>query len=242
MEPITVPLFRVEKAKIDVTKKDGVMPKRLTGRVVSTNVALTLVPDILSIIQNQDRVRLTRDTVYEILWQSGRLADALKNPQMFVDEVVDSIESVLADLMIDGIQYQKIGAREYELRLFAGYEFHSDENTFEVNNPGKTINEGWLPLDSSVEKQFAKDCESSKDIRFYFKLPPWFKIKTPIGNYNPDWALIKNRDQAVYFVAETKSKNQELRPGEEKKIKFGTAHYEELGVEFKQVSEVRELD
>ena len=242
MEPVTAPLFRVEKAKIDVTEDDGVMPKRLTGRVASAKRGVDLVPDILSIIQNQDRVRLTRDTVYEILRRSGRLADALKNPQMFVDEVVGSIESVLADLMIDGIQYQKIGAREYELRLFSGYEFHCDENTFEINNPGKTINEGWLPLDSDVEKQFAKDCESSEDIKFYFKLPPWFKIKTPIGNYNPDWALIKNGDQAVYFVAETKSKNQELRPGEEKKIKFGTAHYEKLGVKFKQVSGVRELD
>ena len=242
MEPITVPLFRVEKAKIDVAEDAGVMPKRLTGRVVSAKRGVDLVPDILSIIQNQDRVRLTRDTVYEILRRSGRLADALKNPQLFVDEVVDSIESVLADLMIDGIQYQKIGAGEYELRLFSGYEFHCDENTFEVNNSEKTINEGWLPLDSGVEKQFARDCESSEDIRFYFKLPPWFKIKTPVGNYNPDWALIKNRDEAVYFVAETKSKNQELRPEEKKKINFGTAHYEQLEVEFKQVSGVRELD
>ena len=108
--------------------------------------------------------------------------------------------------MVDGIQYEKIGAKEYELRLFEGYEFHRNEHTFEVKNSNKTINEGWLPLDSGVEKQFARDCESREDIEFYLKLPPCFKIKTPIGNYNPDWALIKKNEATVYFCRRNKIK------------------------------------
>lgn len=145
--------------------------------------------------------------------------------------------------MIDGIKHEKISDREYELRLFEGYEFHRNEHTFKIGNKEKTINTGLLPLDSGVEHQFAKDCESREDIEFYFKLPSWFKIKTPIGNYNPDWDLVKKGSKKVYFVAETKSADPELRPSEANKIKCGQAHYKILDdVEFKQVSKVRELD
>lgn len=145
--------------------------------------------------------------------------------------------------MIDGIKHEKISDREYELRLFEGYEFHRNEHTFKIGNKEKTINTGLLPLDSGVEHQFAKDCESREDIEFYFKLPSWFKIKTPIGNYNPDWALVlvKEDSKKVYFVAETKSDSLELRPSEKNKIECGKAHYEILNVEFRQVSGVEKL-
>lgn len=97
--------------------------------------------------------------------------------------------------------------------------------------------------DSGVEYQFAKDCETREDIEFYFKLPFWFKIKTPIGSYNPDWALIKTNEATVYFVAETKSENQELKISEKRKIKCGKAHFDEFkGVVYRQVSKVSDLD
>lgn len=146
--------------------------------------------------------------------------------------------------MINGIKYEKNSDKEYELRLFEGYEFHDNKHTFTIpDNSQKTINTGLLPLDSDVEHQFAKDCESREDIEFYFKLPSWFKIKTPIGNYNSDWALVKKDSKKVYFVAETKSADPELRASEANKIKCGHAHYKILDdVEFKQVSKVRDLD
>ena len=100
-----------------------------------------------------------------------------------------------------------------------------------------------MPLDSSVEYAFARDCEERDDIEFYFKLPHWFKINTPIGTYNPDWALIKKNEKTVYFVAETKSAGQELRVTEKQKIKCGHAHFNEFEeVEFKQVASVGDLD
>ncbi|PIV18724.1 MAG: DEAD/DEAH box helicase, partial [Elusimicrobia bacterium CG03_land_8_20_14_0_80_50_18] len=107
----------------------------------------------------------------------------------------------------------------------------------------KTIYSKLVALDSNVEYEFAKDCESREDIEFYFKLPPWFKIVTPIGNYNPDWALIKKNDKTVYFVAETKSAGQELKVSEQQKIKCGRAHFNEFeDVEYRRVSAVEELD
>ena len=81
------------------------------------------------------------------------------------------------------------------------------------------------------------------DVEFYFKLPFWFKIKTPIGNYNPDWALIKKNENTVYFVAETKSAGQELKTSEKRKIKCGYAHFKEFDdVKYRQVATVAELD
>ena len=115
--------------------------------------------------------------------------------------------------------------------------------TFIVSKKEKTIYSNMMPLDSGVEYRFAKDCETREDIDFYFKLPYWFKIKTPIGNYNPDWAVIKKNEKTVYFVAETKSANQELKTSEKRKIKCGKAHFDEFeGVEYRQVVKVSDLD
>jgi type III restriction enzyme len=90
-----------------------------------------------------------------------------------------------------------------------------------LQNANKTIYENYIPLDSSVESQFAKDCESSENVEFYFKLPNWFKIPTPIGNYNPDWALIFKGERKIYFVAKTKGEGQELRGG----LQAGITHW-----------------
>jgi type III restriction enzyme len=161
-----------------------------------------------------------------------------------MDSAVSTIKKTLYELMIDGIKYEKIGDKIYEMALFsdADLEIYIDNFTHKVQNTGKTIHENYIPLDSSVESQFAKDCETSEDIEFYFKLPNWFKIPTPIGNYNPDWAVVFKKEKKVYFVAETKSEGQELRSSEELKIKCGKAHFEKFdGVVYKQVSKVGDL-
>lgn len=199
------------------------------------------IPDVLFYIQ--ERTELTRSTILDILEGSGRLGDMLINPQLFLDNAVVAIKDVLFELMIDGIKYEKIGAKEYEMRLFEDYEIHINNLTFNVSKENKTIYSNLVPLDSNVEYDFARECESRDDIEFYFKLPFWFKIKTPIGNYNPDWALIKKNEKTVYFVAETKSAGQELKTSEKRKIKCGHAHFKEFdGVEYKQVATVGELD
>jgi len=199
------------------------------------------IPDVLFYIQ--ERTELTRSTILEILKGSGRLGDMLINPQLFLDSAVVVIKDVLYELMIEGIKYEKIGTKEYEMRLFEDYEIHINDLTFKVSRQDKTIYSNLIPLDSNVEYDFAKECESRDDIEFYFKLPFWFKIKTPIGNYNPDWALIKKNEKTVYFVAETKSAGQELKTSEQRKIKCGQAHFDEFDdVEFKQVATVGELN
>ena len=219
-----------------------------TGIVMETKASYTtsldgmfLIPDLLFYIQ--ERTKLTRATIFEILKKSGRISEVLINPQLFLDNAVVAIKNVLTELMIEGIKYNKIGSKEYEMRLFEDYEIHINDLTFNINKNDKTIYSNLVPLDSNVEYEFAKECESRDDIEFYFKLPFWFKIKTPIGNYNPDWALIKKNEKTVYFVAETKSTGQELKTSEERKIKCGYAHFNEFeDVKYRQVATVGELD
>ncbi|MFH0757123.1 MAG: DEAD/DEAH box helicase, partial [Bacteroidota bacterium] len=202
------------------------------------------IPDLLTYIQS--KTELTRATILEILKSSERLKDVLLNPQLFMDNAVSKIKEVLHQLMIDGIKYEKIGTRIYEMTLFddSGFEIFIDEFTHTVKDSSKTIYENYIPLDSGVENQFAKDCESSEQIEFYFKLPYWFEIKTPIGKYRPDWAVVFKGEKKIYFVAETKSVGQELRGSEKLKIDCGKAHFEQFDeVKFRgPISSVTELN
>ena len=236
----------VKKAVIKTTKTAlefddaGIVAETRASYVAELDGVLR-IPDVLFYIQA--RTGLTRSTILETLKKSGRIGDILINPQLFLDYAVSATKDVLNDLMIDGIKYEKIGAKEYEMRLFENYEIHINDLTFKISRKDKTIYSNLVPLDSSVEYDFAKECESRDDIEFYFKLPFWFKIKTPLGNYNPDWALIKKNEKTVYFVAETKSKGQELKTSEKRKIRCGHAHFKEFDdVEYRQVSTVGELD
>ena len=90
-----------------------------------------------------------------------------------------------------------------------------------------------IEIDSETERKFAAAFESRTDIKFYLKLPPWFKIQTPLGTYNPDWALVKQEAESepkLYLVRETKSslRQFDLRTSEEMKIACGKAHFDAL--------------
>jgi len=112
-----------------------------------------------------------------------------------------------------------------------------------VAKPDKTLY-NYIQTDSGVERQFAKDCDNDDRVEFYFKLPPKFTIPTPIGDYNPDWALVLKRDRKIYFVAETKAslESDDLRRKEDMKLKCGTAHFREFAdVEYRPVGTFNDL-
>lgn len=239
----------IRSTKIGITMSDKGVETQYFGEGVESYGGYSWkIPDILGYIQN--KTELTRSTIEEILSKSGRTGDVLINPQLFLDTASQAIQHTLYDLMIDGIKYQKIGHSEYEMTLFEAQELeiYLNEFSFKVSDPSKTIYEEFVPLDSGVESQFAKDCETSEQIKFYFKLPNWFKIPTPIGNYNPDWALVFEDDRKIYFVAETKdtgTPNVDLRKlslDEQQKIKCGKAHFNEFDrIEYKVVNTVSQL-
>ena len=88
--------------------------------------------------------------------------------------------------------------------------------------------------DSEVEREFAKRLDAREDIKLFVKLPRWFEIDTPVGKYNPDWAILKDDGQTLYLVRETKSTHDflKLRTSEADKVRCGQQHFEALGVSF----------
>lgn len=238
----------IKKPSVKSTKKGLLLTdKGIEGLLLSDSYtdnyeARFEIPDLLTYIQS--KTELTRSTILKILKKSERLNEYILNPQLFMDYAVTAIRTELYELMIDGIKYEKIGDRWYEMTLFQDdeLEFFVNQFTFEVTKPERTIYENYIPLQSGIESQFARDCESSENIEFFFKLPFWFKINTPIGTYNPDWAVVFKGEKKIYFVAETKGKGQELRGSEKLKIKCGEAHFAKFaGIHYKRVSSVSEL-
>jgi type III restriction enzyme len=134
----------------------------------------------------------------------------------------------------------------YEMRLFEDGEIEAYiDNLYKVRNQEKTLY-NYVEIDSlsEPEKKFAKDCEDNEDVEFFIKLPKKFVIKTPIGDYRPDWGIVFKGEKKLYFVAETKSSTYygDLRASEWQKIKCGYKHFEEFeDVEFKHVKELKDL-
>lgn len=246
MPAITAPVIHSTKMKMNIT--DEGIGGNLASDVTVKYERSYPIPDVLGYIQN--RTELTRSTIWKILEVSGRIDDLPRNPQLFMDYAVSAIKRVLYALMIDGIKYQRIGNEEYEMRLFEAQELeiYLNDYTFKVSDSNKTIYEEFVPLDSTVENQFAKDCESIKQVKFYFKLPDWFKIPTPIGSYNPDWAVVFENERKIYFVAETKDTGttpvdlDKLHLSEKLKIRCGIAHFNQFeNLEYRVVKNAIDL-
>jgi hypothetical protein len=92
----------------------------------------------------------------------------------------------------------------------------------------------YVVYESEVEREFARKLDQREDIKLFVKLPSWFEIDTPVGKYNPDWAILKHDGQAVYLVRETKGTKDflKLRTTEADKVRCGQRHFEMLGVPF----------
>ena len=196
------------------------------------------LPDILSYLERE--TNLTRSTLSSILVKSKRLNEFAINPQRFMDSVSEIIKRELHKLIIDGIKYEKISNKEYSMRLFETEEVKSYlNNRLEVR---KSIYDA-IVYDSEIERKFAEELDKREDIKLFVKLPPWFKIETPIGEYNPDWAVLKHDNTILYMVRETKgTKNFELlRNIESEKIHCGRKHFEELKVDFGVVVTAEEI-
>lgn len=242
MPEVTQPLIRTMKTGVNLVR-EGVTGYQINFGVHKIEEYRTEIPDIAGYIQS--RTDLTRSTIIRILRESGRLNDVLKNPQLFLDMTVKQIKDVLNELMVEGIKYEKIGDTDYySMELFAEKELDGYKDYLhKVQNEDKTVY-NYIPFDSKVELDFALDCESNERVQFYIKLPNWFVINTPIGTYNPDWALIFKNDKKIYFVAETKFSLDPTKrySAENYKIKCGEKHFKEFdGVVYQTAKELKDL-
>jgi type III restriction enzyme len=134
---------------------------------------------------------------------------------------------------VDGIKYQRIGDDHYYAQeLFAQEELTGYlKESLETD---KSVYERVIYDSASVERTFAEQLENNEAVKVYAKLPGWFRVPTPLGTYNPDWAVLIEKDGAerLYFVVETKASlfRDDLRDKESAKIKCGEAHFRAIAV------------
>jgi type III restriction enzyme len=237
---------KVEAAKISFTtaqlslSKAGVEAQALAAKTESVEYRGPL-PDILAYLQNE--TELTRSTLVRILNESGRLGDFLINPQRFMDAVAAILKSELHQLIVDGIKYERIPSNEPEsewrMELFRNEELINYLKALQVK---KSVYP-YVVYDSEVEREFAQKLDQREDIKLFVKLPGWFEIDTPIGKYNPDWAILKHDDHTLYLVRETKGTKDflKLRTTEADKVRCGQRHFEAIDVPFAVVVSADEV-
>lgn len=212
-----------------ITGVEGAMVSERFEEYVSLHYTL---PDIITELQN--RTNLTRKTVVEIVSGCKRLEDFTNNPQKFMEEVTKIIQREMKLLLREGVKYYKIGDESYyAVELFQNEELLAYLNSDAI--PSEKSPFDHVIYDSDIEASFAKRFEHDENVKVYIKLPGWFKIETPVGNYNPDWAAVINKDgeEKLYFVLETKGTDIEafLRPEEQAKIQFARKHFKAINAD-----------
>lgn len=194
------------------------------------------LPDILSYIQNE--TNLTRKTIADILVKSKQLDLFKKNPQVFIDETIKIIKAMMQRFIVDGIKYHKIGDNAcFSQSLFDEKDLVGYLKSNMMESTKSPFN--YVVFDSStIEKPIITEFEKSENVKVYAKLPDDFKIDTPLGFYNPDWAVVfeKEGNEHLYFVVETKGNIGNNRPTEEAKIECGKKHFEAIENEVSMVT------
>lgn len=222
------------KAALDVDDAGVAAAKNVRTSVVTTDMSRVYdLPDPIS--ELQDAVGLTRRTIMRILEGCGRMEEFAIDPMTFLSQVAAKIEAAKVEVMAKGIKYTRLPENDwYTMDILAVEDLTAflDQNAWEPLHRKSLYN--YVIYDSSsVEKPYAMALDQSDAVKVFAKLPSRFKIDTPLGSYNPDWAYVEDIDgkQRVYFVTETKGGGNGtpvLRPSERAKIECAQKHFEAL--------------
>ncbi|MCF6339599.1 MAG: DEAD/DEAH box helicase family protein [Sulfurimonas sp.] len=196
------------------------------------------LPDIVTYLQNE--TNLTRRNIVDILIKSGKLQGFKNNPQKFIDGAIKIIKKVMSIFIVDGIKYQKLGNEfYYSQQCFEDQELYGylSSNMIE-NRENKSIYTHTV-YDSTIEENFAIEFNRNEKVKLFTKLPKWFKINTPLGTYNPDWAvmIVEENEEKLYFVVESKGSDLglDIKTSESSKIECAKKHFAEISTEVKLV-------
>jgi type III restriction enzyme len=233
--PVSKARVRIRKADLSIGQ-GGVEAKehvKNSGTIVTIEEGDIALPDVLTDLQ--DRTQLTRKSLVRILTECGRLNDFKRNPQAFIEIAGEVINRTKRLALVDGIRYQKVGDDSY----YAQELFQQEELMGYLKNmlkdATKSVFEHVVYDSGGVERTFAEQLEKNESVKIYAKLPAWFKVPTPLGTYNPDWAVLVevSGEERLYFVVETKGSlfTDDLRDNEAAKIICGEAHFKALATE-----------
>jgi type III restriction enzyme len=242
-EQIEPPKVRVQVVELEHSPTGIAAEKHVDQHAYDTAAPLFL-PDILADLQNE--TDLTRATLVRILRESGRLVDFTVNPQAFTVLVTSRINTALYKQMVNGIRYEPVPGLSWEMHRLEPEASEEIERyaarLYSVQNASKTLYDH-VEVDSEVERRFAKGLDDNQRVRFFMKLPAWFIVDTPIGPYNPDWAIVFGDSERVYLVRETKGSvdPDELRGREETKIRCAEQHFAAIGVDYDVTASVEDM-
>ncbi len=234
--------LHITKMKVKITQgtqNEGMTAEQLKNEnaMKSTSTKTEIYDDFVPVTTKYDLIGsitkdtgLTRHTIIEILFKiEPKIFEQYQyNPEEFIRRTCNLINEEKATTIIDGITYNKTDDK-YDNEIFTinNIDGRIGDNAFKVK---KHIYD-FLITDSENEKKFAKELENG-EVTVYAKLPSGFKIPTPVGNYNPDWAIVlNNKDfKYVYFIAETKGsmRTTELRGVEKAKIECARKHFQAI--------------
>ncbi|MEY9748609.1 type III restriction enzyme [Bradyrhizobium diazoefficiens] len=186
-----------------------------------------------------DNSQLTRGTTATILTgiESSVFDQFKKNPEHFISEASRIIAEQKATMIIERLDYDAVTER-YGVDIFTANQTGQDFSRATTKLKHHVYD--YVVPDSDVERRFVQDLDTSSEVVVYAKLPRGFLIPTPVGDYNPDWAISFKNDEVkyIYFVAETKGSmsSMKLREIEKTKIACAKKFFDEIG---QRVSENR---
>jgi type III restriction enzyme len=243
---------RIVASKAEVTadeKEDRLDYQHFGQRVVATLIGRQAAPNIVAMIEDliahiSPPIKLTRKTLTTIVTLTKNRQAALDNPQEFALQAARIVREKVVQQLVDGIQYMKDGTW-YDMSEWVEEEETVSERLIAVDN---SIYDH-IVVQSETEKKFVDKLKKMKNVHLFIKLPNWFKVGTPVGQYNPDWGLVMEQvfgedGPLLYLVRETKSTTvaDDLRGTENQKIHCGKRHFTgALGVDYRVVTSTDEL-
>ncbi|WP_292052727.1 MULTISPECIES: type III restriction-modification system endonuclease [unclassified Brevundimonas] len=183
-----------------------------------------------------ENAQLTRDTAASIL---GQITPAVfgqftKNPEHFISEASRIVAEQKAAMVIERLVYDEVDER-YDVDIFTANQ--TGQNFSRATAKLKNHVYDYAITDSDVEREFVENLDASSEVVVYAKLPRGFLIPTPVGDYNPDWAISFKSGSVrhIYFVAETKGtmSSMKLREIEKTKIECARKFFDEISQPFK---------
>lgn len=224
---------RTKRGSVEHIESGGMLNMNLLGQGAEELDRRQPIPNVTAHLAN--RTKLTRRTIRQILEQTNTFNQIFNDPAEYMHQAENIINNQKRRFLVHGVRYIKMNGH-YDMSLFEDLEGYEDA-IIPIEN---SIYEQ-LIYDSDVEKDFAQELDDMDEVKLFIKLPSWFTVPTPLGSYNPDWAItfqFQNQfgesEERLYLVRETKgSEDPEERSGlENLKIKCANRHFDAIEVDY----------
>ena len=247
IEPITYQMQKTQMKDIyNATSRKEIMESRK-----GSEIKVTKIPNVIKRVA--DFTGLTKKVIIQIISKAEIQKYIFIQPDLFVEKLTEIIKEEMPKTLIDGIVYHDTG-EYFEQTLFNDYVMVYDDSENPLVASELDINRTFydvIQLDSETEVKLINEMNADKNkFKFFVKLPNNFKVPTPAGNYNPDWAIVYQDDQGnpeVYLVRESKKtagkyfSKDKLKISEVQKIEYGKKAFESIEVDFQVVQNVNDI-